>query len=112
MSTPTTAEEREAFRQHVDEWGEIPADDIVRLIDQVDHMEETILQVIGESGKLYLSEVRGVIRCQITNNPCGTDTWMVGHPCTCEHCTAYLTLHKLVHPEKEKTDGQDLVRLE
>ena len=29
-------------------------------------------------------------RCEITNNPCGTDTWTVGHPCQCLACQKYL----------------------
>lgn len=29
-------------------------------------------------------------RCLITRNECGTDTWMVGHPCRCSHCQAWL----------------------
>lgn len=29
------------------------------------------------------------LRCQITRNPCGTDTWAVGKPCRCGHCRLY-----------------------
>lgn len=29
-------------------------------------------------------------RCRITNNPCGTDTWMVGESCQCDECQAWL----------------------
>ncbi len=29
-------------------------------------------------------------RCQVTKNPCGTDTWMLGHSCQCDECQAYL----------------------
>jgi queuine/archaeosine tRNA-ribosyltransferase len=29
-------------------------------------------------------------RCEVTNNPCGTDTWAVGHPCQCSECQKYL----------------------
>lgn len=25
-------------------------------------------------------------RCEVTGNPVGTDTWMVGHPCQCAAC--------------------------
>lgn len=28
--------------------------------------------------------------CKVTGNPCGTDTWMVGHPCKCENCQEWL----------------------
>ena len=30
--------------------------------------------------------------CDITENPCGTDTWKVGHPCRCAGCALYLAL--------------------
>lgn len=30
-------------------------------------------------------------RCLHSKNPCGTDTWMVGHSCPCDHCQAYLS---------------------
>lgn len=30
------------------------------------------------------------VRCKITGNPCGTDTWIEGCPCTCENCQRYL----------------------
>ena len=30
------------------------------------------------------------LRCRITGNQCGTDTWMVGHPCQCDNCQAWL----------------------
>lgn len=26
------------------------------------------------------------LRCQVTGNPCGTDTWPVGEPCICLNC--------------------------
>jgi hypothetical protein len=31
-----------------------------------------------------------VLRCLITNNPVGTDTWMVGRPCQCQNCREML----------------------
>lgn len=64
-------------------------------------LETTVLQVIGAGMATYKKEV-GLIRCQHTNNPCGTDTWAIGQPCECEHCTAYLTLHRLVFPEDKR----------
>lgn len=30
------------------------------------------------------------LRCLITGNSCGTDTWQVGHPCKCSECQAWL----------------------
>lgn len=29
-------------------------------------------------------------RCEITGNPCGTDTWVVGRPCQCNPCQRYV----------------------
>jgi len=31
-----------------------------------------------------------MLRCLITNNPCGTDTWEINTPCRCENCQQYL----------------------
>lgn len=33
-----------------------------------------------------------LLRCLITKNVCGTDTWTVGHPCQCENCQRWLRL--------------------
>lgn len=30
------------------------------------------------------------LRCNITKNPCGTDTWTEGQPCLCKNCQSYL----------------------
>lgn len=38
----------------------------------------------------------GFIRCEITDNPSDTDTWMVGKSCSCNGCKAYLYLSKLI----------------
>jgi hypothetical protein len=29
-------------------------------------------------------------RCEKSGNPCGTDTWMVGHSCPCNACQRWL----------------------
>ena len=31
------------------------------------------------------------LRCVITGNLCGTDTWKDGCPCLCENCKRWLT---------------------
>jgi hypothetical protein len=31
-----------------------------------------------------------MMRCQITGNLCGTDTWKVGSPCSCGPCRTYI----------------------
>lgn len=37
-----------------------------------------------------------VLRCEVTDNPCGTDTWAVGPngiiPCNCDKCQEYIML--------------------
>ena len=30
------------------------------------------------------------LRCLITSNPCGTDTWEIDNPCQCENCQTWL----------------------
>ncbi len=40
-----------------------------------------------------------MIRCSVTGNPCGTDTWMEGHPCKCDGCQLWLHLRALVETE-------------
>ena len=37
------------------------------------------------------------LRCEITANLCGTDTWEINHPCTCGPCQRWLS----DHPQKE-----------
>ena len=32
----------------------------------------------------------GTVRCEVTGNPVGTDTWHVDHPCQCRVCVAWL----------------------
>ncbi len=31
-----------------------------------------------------------VLRCEITGNPCGTDTWEINYTCPCKNCQQYL----------------------
>lgn len=39
-----------------------------------------------------------VLRCEITGNLCGTDTWAVGQPCKCKACRAWLTRWRATDP--------------
>lgn len=41
-----------------------------------------------------------VVYCQVTGNPCGTDTWVVGHPCECGTCYLWLRL-RAVEADKD-----------
>jgi len=45
---------------------------------------------------------RAPSRCLRTGNPCGTDTWSVGHSCPCAPCTAWLKRHEPAPPAEEK----------
>jgi hypothetical protein len=31
-----------------------------------------------------------MMRCLVTGNECGTDTWQVGSPCGCRNCILYM----------------------
>jgi hypothetical protein len=35
------------------------------------------------------------LRCLVTKNRCGSDTWMVGRPCQCDTCFAWLRLSEV-----------------
>lgn len=35
-------------------------------------------------------EGKPILKCLITQNECGTDTWSSGHPCHCENCKKWL----------------------
>ena len=36
--------------------------------------------------KMEYLDMKNILRCLVTNNPCGTDTWIPGKPCQCENC--------------------------
>lgn len=42
------------------------------------------------SGHLVYRSYSDELTCKVTGNPCGTDTWSVGYPCTCSSCQEYL----------------------
>jgi uncharacterized small protein (DUF1192 family) len=39
-------------------------------------------------------------RCEVTGNPCGTDTWALGHPCKCGPCQTYVASLKAQEHER------------
>lgn len=41
------------------------------------------------------------LRCYITSNPCGTDTWMVGEECKCVACQTWLVSTKTMRAALE-----------
>ena len=49
------------------------------------------------------------LRCLITENPCGTDTWKVGYSCQCINCQKWLQSEKRIELIKKKiTSGLTL----
>ena len=48
-------------------------------------------------------------RCEITGNPCGTDTWVKGTPCHCSQCAAWLD-EKLEETESRLDEVEGLRR--
>jgi hypothetical protein len=40
--------------------------------------------------KPLIEAAKSQLRCLVTGNPCGTDTWAVGHPCECSRCRKFL----------------------
>jgi len=41
-----------------------------------------------------IKQLRGLLRCAVTRNSCGTDTWMEGSSCPCPSCQAWLSSAK------------------
>ena len=35
-----------------------------------------------------------VLRCELSTNPCGTDTWEINSPCKCSNCQAWLRMKR------------------
>ncbi len=49
-----------------------------------------------QMGHIYELDADGnILRCLITKNPVGTDTWMEGHPCKCNNCQLMLVKAEL-----------------
>lgn len=44
-----------------------------------------------EAWRKLSDPAEGISRCEITNNPVGTDTWAVGYECRCKPCQQMLT---------------------
>jgi len=38
------------------------------------------------------------LRCKGTGNPCGSDTWAVGHECSCGNCQKWLAEFRRAYP--------------
>ena len=35
------------------------------------------------------------LRCRVTHNPCGTDTWAIGYCCPCAPCQQFIVLYEI-----------------
>lgn len=54
---------------------------------------ETLMQIntdLLNEREEAVAELMAVLRCEITRNLCGTDTWAVGKPCQCAACVAWV----------------------
>ena len=45
------------------------------------------------------------LRCRVTNNRCGTDTWAVGKPCQCNSCQHYVTALNAAPVERKAVEA-------
>jgi hypothetical protein len=43
-----------------------------------------------DEGAAEIERLRALLRCHVTKNLCGTDTWKEGEPCKCAGCQAWL----------------------
>ncbi len=102
----TSKEERERWGSKENEF--LAGKSLRRLVADADQLEKEseevlrlkagIKDVLGIGPGSFSKKV-GVIRCQRSKNPSGTDTWVVGRPCDCEACMAFLALAKLIDPD-------------
>ena len=47
------------------------------------------------------------LKCLVTGNPCGTDTWIVGRSCKCINCQRYILLLGMEEQVKRFNDRQN-----
>jgi hypothetical protein len=83
------------------------------LANQRDELAEETLELMTENQRLRsgiqvathnygtLGTIQ-MIRCSVTGNPSGSDTWMEGHPCKCDGCTLWVLLRSLL---EDQADG-------
>ena len=74
---------------------------------------------ISREGVAALEKVRKsapfastVVRCEVTGNPCGTDTWFVGHPCSCGPCREFVRTSGLGLAAADDTQPMQALELE
>lgn len=58
-----------------------------------------------------LDRITCLLRCEITHNPCGTDTWPEGYQCQCRPCRVYVVKKSYmqsgpISEPQEATHGQ------
>jgi hypothetical protein len=58
---------------------------------------ESVREVVRQLQELTggTLEKRSAFTCEVTGNPSGSDTWMVGKPCQCRQCQAYLAVRAI-----------------
>lgn len=77
------------------------ANDIVALADDAE-----VKTTLGEAVRVIRSGDEGNgdtvtdlgLHCLVTSNPCGTDTWKVGHDCRCANCQICLAHRRALEP--------------
>ena len=62
-----------------------------------------VLSLVNGSAPAEHGVLTAHFRCLVTKNPCGTDTWLVGHPCDCASCQTYLRLLRVYEDHGIKT---------
>lgn len=63
---------------------------ITRIYGDVREMtEEEVLAVASDESFAIRDENIATVRCLITGNPVGTDTWQVGQECPCDNCRGW-----------------------
>lgn len=50
------------------------------------------------------------LRCLVTKNMCGTDTWSVGQPCQCKNCQLWLRTTQIPHVATPTPSSADVER--
>lgn len=48
-----------------------------------------------------------VLRCEVSGNPCGTDTHQIGYPCQCNQCKAAQAIRELETDNKQVEESNE-----
>lgn len=59
--------------------------------------------------QMDIGEFTDLLRCSMSGNPCGTDTWSAGSHCQCNQCTKWV-LSQLAALTQERDKLREVVR--